>query len=109
VLKPYAGRAGWVGAAVFGPVDPVLGLLAATLGRFEEADGHFGRAVELCRTRGMPTWLARSQCEWAEMLSRRGRPDDAERARSLAIEALEGARALGMAGVADRAEAMLRS
>ena len=107
LLRPYAGHACWFGAAVFGPVDPVLGLLAATLNRADEADAHFAQAVELCRRRGMPTWLARTCSEWARLLSVRGGPGDAAQARVLAAEALASAQALGMAGVVARSEALL--
>ena len=57
----------------------------------------------------MPTWLARTRCEWAALLSVRGGPGDAAQARVLAAEALADAQALGMAGVAARSEAILNS
>ena len=109
LLLPYAGRACMLGAAVFGPVDPVLGLLAATRGRLDDAHHHFDAAAEFCRRMGLPTWLARSRQEWAEMLVARGAPGDKERAMALAAEALAGAESLGMAGVAARARALLAS
>ena len=87
----------------------MLGLLAAMLGHYDEADTHFSRAVEFCQHRGLPTWLARTRSEWAAMLRGQGGTVDAERARLLAAEALAGARTLGMAGVAARSEAILNS
>ncbi len=109
LLVSFAGRGCWNGPAVVGPVDPVLALLAATAGDFDVAEEHFARAVELCRARSLPTWLARSQQEWAEMLVTRGAPGDADRARQLATEALAGAEALGMAGVVGRSRAVLET
>ncbi|MGH8973091.1 MAG: tetratricopeptide repeat protein, partial [Acidimicrobiia bacterium] len=107
LLSPFAGRGCWNGPTVVGPVDPVLGLLAATAGDLDVAEEHFARAVELCRVRNLPTWLARSQQEWAEMLVVRGAQGDGERAMALAGEALAGAESLGMAGVAARARELL--
>ena len=107
LLLPYAGRACWIGPAVYGPVDPVLGLLAATLHRWDEAEAHFAQGVELCQRRGTPTWLARTRYEWARMLFARSAPGDAGRARQLAAEALAGAKQLRMAAVAARSEALL--
>lgn len=107
VLLPYEGRACWIGPVVFGPVDPVLGLLAATLDRGDEAEAHFSQAVELCERRGTPTWLARTRYEWARMLCTRGSPGDAERARRLAAEALAGAKELDMAAVVAGSEGLL--
>jgi len=102
-LRPYAERHAYAGPAVFGPVAPVLGLLAALLERDDEAESHFSAGVEFCRRSPTPTWAARTQCEWAEMLVARGAPGDAERARELAGQALAAAEPLGMTGVAARA------
>ncbi len=107
LLAPFAGRACWMGSIVFGPVDPVLGLLAATAGQLDVAHDHFAAAVDLCHRRGLPTWLARSQQEWAEMLVARRGPGDTEQATELATEALTAAESLGMAGVASRARGLL--
>ena len=109
LLLPYAGRACWIGPAVYGPVDPVLGLLAAALDREDEAEAHFAQAVELCQQRGTPTWLARTRYEWASMLCGRRRPGDADHARRLAAEASAGAEELGMAAVVAESEALLHA
>ncbi len=55
-LGPYRGRlVVWGGgAAVSGPVSYYLGLLASTLGRWDEAVAHLGDAVEFCVQIGAP-------------------------------------------------------
>jgi hypothetical protein len=44
---------GW---ATWGPVERPLGLLAAALGRHDDAVAHLGRAIELARGWGAPAW-----------------------------------------------------
>ncbi|HEY3238602.1 MAG TPA: response regulator transcription factor, partial [Acidimicrobiia bacterium] len=72
------------GPFTWGPVDLTLGLLATTLGHFEEAEAHFAASDDLCGRMQAPLWLARSRREWARMLERRAGPGDTERARELA-------------------------
>jgi class 3 adenylate cyclase/DNA-binding CsgD family transcriptional regulator len=83
-LAPYGGRTVSHGPFTWGPVDLTLGLLATTLGRFDEAEGHFAASDDLCQRIQAPLWLARSRREWARMLERRAGPGDVGRARELA-------------------------
>jgi hypothetical protein len=69
-LAPYAAvnpvmDHGWASA---GPVERPLGLLAAALGRRDDALGHLGRAAELARAWGAAAWerLARAQLAGVE-------------------------------------------
>jgi tetratricopeptide (TPR) repeat protein len=109
LLAPYSDQIAVIALGVSsGAASYYLGLLATTLGRFEEADTRFA-AAEATHTRiGAPTWLARTRLEWARMLLSRHQPGDAERARELRDQALATARKLGLATVERRAATLLQ-
>ncbi len=96
-LLPFAGQhaighpEGSVGA-----VDRYLGLLAALLGRFEDADTHFGDAIRINDEMDAWPWAAHARHDYARMLSARGAPGDADTARELAAQAMRTAQRLGM-------------
>src|ERR1700751_1615410 len=58
--------------AYYGSADRYLGMLAATLGEWERAEGHFERALEANRSMDAPTWLAHTLYQYARMLRARG-------------------------------------
>jgi DNA-binding CsgD family transcriptional regulator len=98
LLLPYAERNIVFGAhtATFGAGARVLGMLAATMRRWDDAQRHFEFALAFdARTGGRP-WLAHSRLEFARLLLQRARGDDRERARELLAAALDEARALEM-------------
>jgi tetratricopeptide (TPR) repeat protein len=97
-----------IAAACIGSVARVLGLLAGTLGRWDDAIRHFDRALAVHRSLGAPPLVLRTQQEYAAMLLAAADAglDAAGRARALLDEAGAGARALGMGGVAARVEAL---
>jgi eukaryotic-like serine/threonine-protein kinase len=68
---------GW---AAWGPVARSLGLLAAALGRPDEAAARMREAAALARAAGAPGWELRALADLAE-------PGDAERARALELAA----------------------
>src|SRR5439155_7156436 len=103
LLARYSDQFVFAYGGAWGAVAHYLGLLAATLDRFDEAEAHFAAAAETHERIGAPTWLARTRCEWAAMLSSRGQPGDAERARNFLDQALATARELGLASVERRA------
>ena len=107
LLDPYGDQFVFAYGGAWGAVAHYLGLLAATLDRFDEAEARFAAGAETHERNGMPTWLARTRCEWAAMLARRGEPGDAERARDLLDRALATARDLGLASVERRVVALL--
>ena len=79
-----------------GSVSRYLGLLASTLGRWDEAEQHFQGALEQnLRMRARP-YIARTKYDWARLLARREDADCLERATKLLQEALEDAIELGM-------------
>jgi class 3 adenylate cyclase/tetratricopeptide (TPR) repeat protein len=107
LLAPYPEQVvvGW--GVALGSVSYSVGLLATTLGRFEEAEARFATAATTHARLGAPIWLARTRLEWARMLLARGQSGDAERARELLCQALATARELGLADVERRAADLL--
>jgi hypothetical protein len=91
--------------ASFGCVARALGVLAAVLGRHDEAAEHLGTAIEIERRMRARPWVAHAQHGLAETLLARDAPGDADRAQALLDEAVEGYRALGMDAWAARAAA----
>ena len=94
MLEPYPEQfaTGSFGGWVIGPVAFFLGLLATTIGDWEQAEARFASAAATHERIGAPTWLARTRVEWARMLLARAEPGDGERARDLVGQALATAR-----------------
>jgi tetratricopeptide (TPR) repeat protein len=103
LLSPYAGYAivasEW---ACFGAGSRFLGQLAATTGRWQEAESHFDQALAMNARMGAKPWLARTQYHFAQMLLARREPGDGERAAALLGDALTIARQLGMRSLETR-------
>jgi tetratricopeptide (TPR) repeat protein len=97
LLSPYAGYAivasEW---ACFGAASRFLGQLAATMGRWQEAEAHFDQAMAMNARMGAKPWLARTQYHFAQMLLARREPGDGERARILLDDAKSIAQELSM-------------
>jgi hypothetical protein len=91
----------------FGPLAYELGLLAATLGRIDEADGHFAEAVTTHDRLGVRGMLASTLLDWARTLLQRGTPGDVERAHRLLTRAQATAHDLGFHHVEQQALAVL--
>ena len=100
-LLPFAGRhaIGHTEGSV-GAVDRYLGLLAATLGRPDDAIRHLEDAVHINERMGARPWTAHSRADLAEVLRRRDAPGDAARAGDLEAQALATAEAIGMTALA---------
>jgi tetratricopeptide (TPR) repeat protein len=81
-----------------------LAVLAATMGRDDEAEAHFRAALDANARIGARPWLARTQFEYGRLLLARDGPGDREAARELLSTALDTARSLGMAPLAARIE-----
>ena len=107
LLGPYSDQVVSMAVSVSGSVAHYLGLLAATLRRFDEADTRFAAAEATHERIGALTWLTRTRAEWARMLLRRNSPGDGERARSLLQQALGTAAELGLGGVERQARSLL--
>jgi tetratricopeptide (TPR) repeat protein len=103
LLLPYAGYNLHNGAIVFyGAASRYLGLLAATMARWHEAEQHFEDALEMHARMGARPWLARTQHEYAEMLLAQGKEEDRATAMSLLDEALAISRELGMKSLVEK-------
>ena len=92
--------------AVFGSLARGLGVLATTLGQFDDAKQHFDAALETERTMRAGPWRAHAQHDRAAMLLARRGPGDARQARTHLDEALSIYRGLGMTHWAARATAL---
>ena len=69
--------------AIRGSAGRYLGLLAATMERWDAAERHFEDAIAMNARMGVRPWLARTQHDYAHMLLARGGPGDRERATAL--------------------------
>ena len=99
LLRPYEGRwtlAGRDAVAPGGPIAYYLGVLAASLSRFDAAARHFEVALESSERISARPYLALAQGAYGILLARRGATLDRQRARQLLTDALKTARELGM-------------
>ncbi len=98
LLAPYDGRNIVVGPnlACYGAASRYLGVLAATMQRWDEATAHFEAAIAMNLRQGARPFLAHARYQYAAMLIARGKSDDRPRAMALRDAALAEARALGM-------------
>jgi tetratricopeptide (TPR) repeat protein len=87
----------------FGSVARALGVLAAALGRLDDAERHFEAAIQTERRMHAAPWLAHVQHDLAATLVAGG---ERERATALLGEAIAGYEALGMNTWAARARAL---
>jgi tetratricopeptide (TPR) repeat protein len=96
-LAPFSGRHA-IGNAEgsIGVVDAYLGQLAATMDRLDDADTKLTAAIAQLDKEGGRPWKAHAEHDLADVLRRRGRPGDAERAAQLDGDALRTAEELGM-------------
>lgn len=96
LLLPYAAycvRMTRIGICGLGAVAHYLGLLAATLQRWDDAAAHLERAIETNRRIGAPAFLAHSRQQYARVLEARG---DSAGARVEAERAQVAATTLGL-------------
>ncbi|MGH3787965.1 MAG: ATP-binding protein [Pseudonocardiaceae bacterium] len=99
LLRPYERRwalAGRDAVAAAGPLAYYLGVLAASLSRFDAAARHFEVALEATERVGARPHLALAKGAYGAMLARRGATLDHQRARQLLADALQAAQELGM-------------
>ncbi len=94
----------WQGQSCQGAIDVYRGMLAATLGQHDEADVRLAAGIELNDRLNAPAWAARGRVFWAEQLTERGNPADADRAKQLFGLARDAAQSLGMPALLERAE-----
>lgn len=97
-LEPYRDRliAGGIGAC-WGSVAHSLGMLAALLGRWDDAIAHFEQAVETYLRVHVP-YATVALRDFAQVLLERGAPGDRDRAVALAGQSLALMREIGAEG-----------
>jgi class 3 adenylate cyclase/tetratricopeptide (TPR) repeat protein len=81
------------------PIALSVGTAAAAIGRFDEAEALFQKAIDLSIRCEAPTFVAGTKAQWAESILQRGDTGDTEKARTLATAALETAEKLGLGRV----------
>ena len=81
----------------------VLGLLAQTMGRMDDAVAHFDDSLAFCRKAGARPELGWTCHDYADVLLRRDDPGDQARATSLLDESLSISSELGMRPLVERA------
>jgi hypothetical protein len=98
LLRPFASRTGVLSFAHIctGSNERVLGVLSSVMGRWEDAAGHFERALVANERLGAAPSLARTQVDYGRMLIAKGTTHDASRIRALLADARGAARELGM-------------
>ena len=108
ILRPYAARNVVPGNAMLclGSASRPLGQLAATMGRWEDAERHFEYALAFDEKIAAWPWLARTQYEYADMLHERDEAGDREKALELVNQALATFEGLGMPKEVERSLAL---
>jgi predicted ATPase/class 3 adenylate cyclase len=98
MLVPYRHRNIVIGNGLIcdGSAARPLGMLAATLEHWDEAEELFEEALAMNRRIGARPYVAHTQADWARMLLDRGGPGDRERALKLLDEALDLFQEIGM-------------
>jgi hypothetical protein len=90
----------------YGSIADRLGLLAATLGRDDQAAAHFEFALQQNVRVGALPFVAQTQYDYARLLFRKGAPGDRERAESLLVEALDMTTRLELHGLHSKLQAL---
>jgi class 3 adenylate cyclase len=103
-LRLYKGRyLSWHVILVRGSAARSLGLLAAAMRRWDDAERHFEEAIEVDRQMRARGWLPRTQCDYARMLLDRNELGDRGKALNLLAEAVKTSQELGLKGWLDMA------
>ena len=95
------------GAVCHGSLSRHLGLLAHTLGRWDDADAHFRQAFEDNSAAGAPLLVAHVARQWSALLRARDLGDDWERGLDLLVQAEAIYRRLGIDRLADESRQVL--
>ncbi len=98
LLLPFPDRlaVAIVGQWCGGSMARSLGLLATTMGAWDDAEGHFRHTIDVNDRIGARPFLVRTKRAYAKMLVARDGPGDAARALDMAAEAMVDAQAMNM-------------
>lgn len=106
LLLPFADRNATAShVACRGSVSRWLGILAATLGRWNVAESHLKAALEMNRRMGARPFVAATAYDYGRLMAMHGGADARAAAGRLLAEATELATALGMARLVERCRA----
>jgi tetratricopeptide (TPR) repeat protein len=92
------------GPICVGSASRSLGLLAATMGRFDAAARHFDDALEMNAKIRSWLWVAHTQHDYAHTLLRSDHPGDRDKALKLLDAALVTADTLGLKALTDKTQ-----
>jgi class 3 adenylate cyclase len=108
LLLPYARRNILTGtpALCTGSASRQLGMMAALMGRYDDAERHFEEALPFDKKMNARPWVAHTQYQYAKMLVARDAPGDRPKALALLQEALATAQELGMVKIIERGLAL---
>ena len=108
LMRPYGNLSIMIGNGLgyCGAAAHWLGVMATSLGRFDDATAHFERALAMETTMGSPPWIANTQYEYAVMLLARGDSVDQPHGASLLAAAASTAEALRMARLGERVQTL---
>jgi eukaryotic-like serine/threonine-protein kinase len=108
MLAPWHGQTGVAGRAAvcWGPLDRSLGLVSATAGKLDRAVEELERSIALSERMGDRPFLTQGRLNLAQVLLRRERRGDHERALELLDRCLDASQELGMRAISDDALAL---
>jgi hypothetical protein len=107
-MLQFRGRIAHVaGTITVGAGDRYLGMLSATLVRFDDAERHYDAALAIEERLGSRPYLTRTRTWYGRMLLERRAPGDEDRAAALLSVALTDADELGMVVVAAEIRGLL--
>jgi tetratricopeptide (TPR) repeat protein len=108
LLSPFAGLSAYSAPELYlGTVTLYLGLLAARLGRQQEAERYLEDAVLRSERTGATTWVVRSRYHLADVLRRRGDQSGRQRAAEVAGTTREMAGRVGLTAMEERLAALV--
>ncbi|HUA94921.1 MAG TPA: tetratricopeptide repeat protein, partial [Acidimicrobiales bacterium] len=106
MLEPHSSLVAFNIGTASGALARSLGCLARRLGRPDEAEGHFHRALEIHERLQSPYWTAQTQLDLADLLHEGDRHAEV---RGLSGQALETAQRFGFGSIERRADALVAS
>ncbi len=103
MIEPYSDKCPVVGTIVdcYGSMGRLTAQLAATMGRWDDAERHFETALEMNLRNNATRAVVWTQCRYAEMLLARDASGDRQKALGLLAKAIDTAQPLGMKRLVD--------
>jgi hypothetical protein len=109
LLDPFAGRlvTALIGLACLGAAERYQGMLSTRLERWDDAETHFERALELERRVRGHALVPRTRYWQARLLRARARPGDDRAAQAILRDVVADTQGLGMRRLREKAERLL--